>query len=439
MASNDNKIRVQKRLLQFNQIPFAFGEVNNPSYTATFKGEVQNYTNAAHGGYYPSLNDWGKLQTSSFSADLSFDFTDIECEDKIRYFRFIKRQLSKSGKLFATQGGTEIIWTNARVVSINEIVDAPNEKDMFRLNVTFELIDGYWRIATRTRAFLCEYCPARFKDFDPTYCFDATDFVGACDETGTSKCIPCEMNLYEPPTYEGCDWKPLCNFSKKEIESMFGVNCANRWAINYSCELENNFFCFDVPWGKKFRLRADSNYNTTHISLCSKTDFPTEFVRIRLSGEFYNPKIYFVKDYSLYTPVIPDGSPVALDLYEKTNAGAYVKTTDKWRNKGKTYYEYTPDDPTYEVIDYVVPKDDARVNINGVMTIGFGPEIYSTDNPRSGEKNQDGSEATEISTMFSRSNTPYFQVMPGMNDIVVVGNQKGSDAFIYVEPVEVTW
>lgn len=86
-----------------------------------------------------------------------------------------------------------------------------------------------------------------------------------------------------------------------------------------------------------------------------------------------------------------------------------------------------------------MPKEDARVNINGVMTIGFGPEIYSTDNPRSGEKNQDGSEATEISTMFSRSNTPYFQVMPGMNDIVVVGNQKGSDAFIYVEPVETTW
>ena len=128
--SNKNSLRVHKRLLQYNQLPFAFGEINNPSYSIAFKGEIQAYTNAAHGGYYPSLNDWGKLETSTFSADISLDFKDVECDEKVRYFRFIKRQFSKSGKLFATQGGNEIIWTNVRAATINEVVDEPHARDI---------------------------------------------------------------------------------------------------------------------------------------------------------------------------------------------------------------------------------------------------------------------------------------------------------------------
>lgn len=435
MASNKNPLRVQKRLLQFNQLPFAFGEVSQQSYTAAFKGEVQPYTNAAHGGYYPSLNDWGKLQTSTFDAELALSFNGIECDEKVRYFRFIKRQLSKSGKLFATQGGNEIIWTNARIVSINEVVDAPNEKDMLRLNVSFELIDGYWRLASRTRAFFCEYCPARFQDFDPNYCFDATDLVGACDETGASKCIPCEMNLYEPPVFEGCDWKPMCNYSKKQLNQMFGDNCANRWAINYSCELEKDFFCFDVPWGRKFRLRADSNYNTTHIQFCSKTDFPTEFVRIRLLGNFENPKIYQVSDYSEYTPVTnPSGSPVAQGWYEKSSTGVYSLSEAKRVHKGITYYRHTPADPKWTTIDSVEPK--TNVIVNGIMTVGFGPEIYKTASYRDPESKEG---YQDLSQFFNRTNTPFFQIDPGMNDFVIVGNTRGEDAFVYFEPVEITW
>lgn len=421
--------------MQFNQLPFAFGEVSQQSYTAAFKGEVQPYTNAAHGGYYPSLNDWGKLQTSTFDAELALSFNGIECDEKVRYFRFIKRQLSKSGKLFATQGGNEIIWTNARIVSINEVVDAPNEKDMLRLNVSFELIDGYWRIASRTRAFFCEYCPARFQDFDPNYCFDATDLVGACDETGASKCIPCEMNLYEPPVFEGCDWKPMCNYSKKQIDQMFGDNCANRWAINYSCELEKDFFCFDVPWGRKFRLRADSNYNTTHVQFCSKTDFPTEFVRIRLLGNFENPKIYQVENYREYQEITnPSGSPKAQGWYEKSKTGVYSLSEATRVHKGITYYKHTPADPRWDTVDSIEPK--SNVMVNGIMTVGFGPEIYKTASYRDPESSEG---YVDLSQSFNRTNTPFFQIEPGMNDFVIVGNTRGEDAFVYFEPVEITW
>ena len=435
MAGNRNPLRVQKRLLQFNQLPFAFGEIAQQTYTATFKGEVQPYTNAAHGGYYPSLNDYGKLQTSSFEAELSISFNGIECNEKVRYFRFIKRQLSKSGKLFATQGGNEIIWTNARVVSINEVVDNPTEKDMLHLNVSFELIDGYWRIASRTRAFFCEYCPDRFQDFDPTYCFDATDLVGACDESGASRCVPCEMNIYEPPAYEGCNWRPMCNYSKKALDEMFGDNCANRWAINYSCELEKDYFCFDVPWGRKFRLRADSNYNVTHIQFCSKTDFPTEFVRIRLAGNFNSPKIYHISEWSEYTRVDnPSGSPKAQGWYERTRTGAYVPSTADRVHKGITYYRYTPADPKWTAIDSIEPK--TPVMVNGIMTVGFGPEIYKTSSTRDPESKEG---YADLSQMFNRTNTPFFQLNPGMNDFVIIGNNVSEDAFAYFEPIEITW
>lgn len=435
MATN-NPLRVQKRLLQFNQIPFAFGEVTQQSYTAAFKGEVQSYTNAAHGGYYPSLNDWGKLQTSSFDAELTFDFKGIECDEKVRYFRFIKRQLSKSGKLFATQAGNEIIWTNARIVSINEVVDAPSEKDVLRLNVSFELIDGFWRVASRTRAFIKRYCPSNFQCFDPNYCYDATDLIGMCDETGASKCIPCEMNIYDEGQRQCDDWLPMCNYSKKSLEEMFGANCANQWAINYSCELERDYFCFDVPWGRKFRLRASSNFNTTHISFCSKTDFPTEFVRIRLSGEFNNARVAMVENYTEYIQVTPTGSesPVTRGWYEELE-GSYVLTKDIRVYKGKKYYEFRPDNPQYDIIDEIKVKDGTTPPyINGIMTIGFGPEIYKTDDYRNPEKN-----AVDISQYYSRTNTPFFQLKPGKNEFIVSGNVNKSDSYFYIEPIEITW
>lgn len=375
-----NSLRVQKRLLQFNDITFAFGEISSSSYAATFKGDVQNYTNAAHGGYYPSMGDFQKLETTGFEADLAFDFSGIACDEKVRYARYIKRQLAKSGKLFATQYGSQLIWTNARVVSINELLDTPTERDMLRLSVSFELIDGYWRLCSRTRAFLCEYCPENFQDFDPYYCFDTTDLLGQCDETGSSKCIPCEFNLYDPPEFEGCTGKPMCNYSAKELESMFGNNCANRWHIDYSCEKEADFFCFDVPWGHKYRLPSDSNYNEHEFVFCSRTDLPTEFVRIRLSGVFNNPWV------------------------EVNGDKVWVK----------------PDTP--------------MLPINGVITFGFGPEIYRTDNVRDGETN-----AQDVTNRFLRTNTPFFQLNPGPNTIKVGGNMYHKDSYIYIEPVEITF
>lgn len=382
-TTNHRPLRVQKRLLQFNNIPFAFGEVLNPSYTATFKGETQAYTNATHGGYFPSLGEYGKLQTSQFDAEIDFNFKGVECDDKVRYARYIRREFAKSGKLFATQSGNEIVWTNARVISINEIMDSPTQVDVIRFNVSFELIDGYWRVANRTRAFLCEYCPNNFYEFDPAYCFDATDYLGQCDPRGTSRCIPCEIKMYQPNNAPACDWKPLCNFSAAQLSQMFGQNCSNRWFIDYSCEKEKNYFCFDAPWGKKYNLDARSSDNTTVIEYCSKTDLPTTFVRVRLAGVFSNPTIQINDDILAWDP-----------------------STDS----------------------VITPA------AGGVLTAGFGPEVKLSYDRRDPDKN-----TVDVTRNFTRTNTPVFQLKPGYNKIIVTGNQRRESSQLYVEEIALTY
>lgn len=404
-SNNKRSLRVQKRLLQFNNIPFAFGEVVNPSYSAAFKGSTQPYTNATHGGYYPRMGEYGVLQTSQFDAELDFSFQGIECDDKVRYARFIRRQFAKSGPLFATQSGNEVIWTNARVVSINEVMDAPTQRDVLKLNVTFELVDGYWRYASRTRAFICEYCPASFAQFDDGYCIDATDFAGKCSKAGTIACLPCEIDMSQPapvstcawvPGHDELGWKPLCNFSDKERSQMFGQNCANRYFIKYDCDMEKEYFCFDTPWGRKFHLDARNNYNETEIIYCSKTDIPTSFVRMRLVGKFLNPsiKVQEIKKYDLKT-----GEPIWVDK-------------DVISHKALTSF----------------------VSVDGMITFGFGPEIYTSTSMRQPNDNR-----IEVGQNYDKTNTPMFEFSPGYNRIIVSGNELRKDSWLYVEEIPITY
>ena len=167
----------------------------------------------------------------------------------------------------------------------------------------------------------------------------------------------------------------------------------------------------------------------------SKTDFPTEFVRIRLMGDFDRPQIYQVENFTLYTKVdSPSGSPKAHGWYEKSETGVYYLSEATRVHKGITYYEYTPSDPKWDTVDSVTPRTD--VQVNGIMTLGFGPEIYKTASYRDPESKEG---YVDLSQSFNRTNTPFFQINPGMNDFVIIGNVTNEDAFAYFEPVEITW
>lgn len=399
---SNRPVRVQKRLLQFNQLPFAFGEITDPSYSIAFKGASESYTNNAHGSYFPTIGESAKLEASTFEATFSLDFRKIPCEEKVRYARFVKRELAKSGKLWAVQNAVELIWANARVISIIESISDPNARDIFTLKVQFEIIDGYWTMAKRTRTFLCDYCATRFEDFDADFCEDAYDYYGVCDTTGKSSCLPCDINLTSAPKYEGCEWKPLCYFPLytqrntrdangnaiiiPPIYDFFGVNCANQKYIRYDCELEKQWFCYYAPWGRKFSLDSSKPTNKTIFDFCGRTDLPTEMVRIRLQGQFVNPTVKI------------NGDEIR------------VGTTDN------------------------------PVNINGIMTAGFGPEVYASLDDKDPLKGVDFEQGIGVLTNNTyRSNTPMFQIMPGTNHIEVTGNVFGSDAYLYVEPIDITW
>ena len=422
MSNQNTPLRVQKRLLQFNQLVFAFGWVTDPSYTVSFKGETQSYTNAAHGGYFPTFGEFGKLNVAEFSATVAFDFKKVECEDREQYARFIKRQLALAGKLWATQNGGEVIWTNARVLSINEVVNIPEETDMLRLNITFELIDGYWRIAKKTRTFLCEnFCVTRFKDFDPYFCQDPDEMVGQCGKDGTSKCYPCLQNLFKAPVIIGCydkdtptryedtiAYHPLCYYKKETLRQMFSATCPNNHYIDYSCEAEEAWFCYDAAWGKKFRLRADdkNNNNVTRLIYCSSTDLPTQMVRIRLSGDWTNNSI-----------VVRMLDPNHIAEYEALPANTKAS-----------------DDRVIDQLKFGTTSEPFNVG-KAVVTNGFGANAYFSYNTR----NPDEDVVEILPSQIERSNTPVFEIQPGVNVFEVTGNKYRDDAFIYIEAIDITY
>lgn len=389
---SNRSLRMQKRLLQYGVVPFSFAEIEDPTYTISFKGNSQAYTNATHGSYYPTLGESGVFNAGTFRANFSISFKDLGCEDKIRYARFLKRELAKSGKLWAVQNGTEIVWTNARITDISESVDQPYRKDMFNFSATFELLDGVWTMAKRTRTFLCEYCPNRFEDFDPNYCVDLYDYYGVCSDE--NNCLPCDLDM-EEPEYKGCEWKPLCYYplfnsrytsdmdgniiSIPSIYDMFGVDCANQWYINYNCGLEKDYFCYDEPWGRKWKLSSSSIKNVTSKTFCSRTDLPTTGVMVRLLGTFVDPTV--------------------------TVNGDTVK----------------------------IPSDNGAP-YEGIITIGFGNKIWYTTDEREPYKN-----AVDITFTAERSNTPMFELHAGKNTIEVTGNVYNKSSWVYVDEKAITF
>lgn len=414
---NNRPVRVQKRLLQFNHLPFAFGEITEQAYSVAFKGESQNYTNNAHGSYYPTLGEPSKLQSSTFRATVDIDFRQITCEDKIRYARFIKRQLSRSGKLWAVQNAVELIWTNARVIDIDENVDDAESRDVLRIGIQFELIDGVWRLAKRTRTFLCtDYCPARFQDFDDQFCEDLYDYEGVCSD---NSCVACTNISYSAPEYQGCIWRPLCQFALYKnnavadiysepsevvnddgttsmtypkiilpsLYNLFGVSCSNRCFINYSCKCESQTFCYDETWGRKFALRSDQAVNTTCFTFCSRTDLPTTAVMVRLVGGFNSE-----------TKIEING-----DIVDLSNA--------------------------------IDSADDVAV------TIGFGPMVYVvyTGGRYGGSIRKPLENGYDVTKRTIRTNTPMFQINPGKNFVRITGNKKGISSKVYIDTVDLTF
>lgn len=376
MSVNNEPLKIQKRLLQFNNLPIAYGEINEQSYTASFKGGPTPYTNYQHGGYYMHLGEYGVLNVANFDATLVFDFKKIECGDKTRYARFIKRQLAKSGKLWAVQHGGEIIWANARVVSINESVAIATENTI-RLSVTFELIDGYWVYAWKTRTFLAPYCSTRFIDIDDQYCFDYQE--GTCDITGSAnRCMPCFDVLPEVNT-DG-DYKPLCAYSFAQITESLGQRCPEQYHIRYDCKLESDYFCYDASWGEKYKLTNKNPVNETTINYCAKTDLPTQMVQIRLRGNFVNPTIAVNDDTMTINGEYPNGF---------------------------------------------------------MVVVGFGVGVGLYKKQSGSVENWDYQSSLIQNTTVT--NIPYFEINPGRNTIKITGNKQDKKSFAYVKTVDITY
>lgn len=376
MTEQNTPLKIQKRLLQFNNLPISFGEIDDQTYTASFKGESVPYTNRQHGSYYQYFGEYGILNSANFDATLTFSFKDVACGDKPRYARFIKRQLAKSGKLWAVQNGGEVIWANARVLSVNESVALPGTNTI-KLAVTFELIDGYWVYAWETRTFLAPYCVSRFIDFDDQYCWEYEG--GRCDITGTvDRCLPCYKIETEVNT--DADYKPLCSWTKAEITEYLGSKCPKQFHIRYDCDLEADYFCYDAAFGDKYKLSNRQAVNSTTINYCSRTDLPTNVIQIRLRGSFTNPTITVNDDKITLSGDYPNGTMVVVGF-----------------------------------------------------GVGIGKYVQDANNREKWTLSE------SLLNKATITNIPYFELNPGKNTITVTGNEMDKPSYVYVKPLEITY
>ena len=290
------------------------------------------------------------------------------------------------------------MWTNAIARDISEAQGDRAIRDIFTVSVTFELPDGYWRLAKPTRTFLCEYCPNRYEDFDPDFCNDAYDYNGVCGSS--NNCLPCVVDMSTPVTEQACDWRPLCEyplynprktqsrnpnnpkqFIDKIIPSrydMFGVQCSNQYYLDYSCQKEKDYFCYDEGWGRKFRIPTTEAGQPYTFSYCSNTDLPTNQVKVRLVGSFTNPKVTINGD--------------SMQFFGNLD--------------------------------------------NAILVLGFGPRAYTNLDPRDQNK---ATRAYRLETMLSRTNTPPFQVTSGKNCVTIEGANFGATCYAYIDSVDITW
>ena len=137
-------------------------------------------------------------------------------------------------------------------------------------------------------------------------------------------------------------------------------------------------FCYDVAWGEKKRLnKTGMNYgNSTTFDFCSRTDIPTELVRVTLVGSFENPTV--------------------------TINGRSVTIRGSFSNQA--------------------------------ITIGEGLEVYLSNNIK-----DPYSATTSLLDQTTFSGVPYFSMNPGLNTVTVTGNEYSKNSFVYIKPIELTY
>lgn len=275
-----------KKFIQFNDLVFdTVSNMQSAAYTASAKTFASAYS-FRHGDYMPFKNTHVLLNSSTVSMTLIFDLKMINCEERPLYIDFIREQLARHGKLWAVQNNT-LLWAYATMTNYRE--DTNLFKDRYIVDVNFVLYEGVWHKADWLRTFLVPY----------DYCTFTECFAFPTYDPCTSNCCNCVQNALTPCNCE-CDCvkkeDALC-YNKDIIPSLY--DCDTGYRVIYSCTAAEKYFgdfLDDAHLGQKLCSSPTDcpGWNDSGLAsgqFISRTDIPTENIRIRLHGEFKNLRI----------------------------------------------------------------------------------------------------------------------------------------------------
>lgn len=349
-----NKITTQTgyRLLQYNNLPLSFALLDEQdySYLATTKGESYEYTNGIHGAYYPWYGEQETIEASNVDFTVKYDLKNLPITGSTntlsQFLHWAKRNIYRSGKIWAVNAAGQLVYNRARLISQNDI-SARRTRSCLYLDISLELIDGVWTLANRYTTFLADFCLERFSDYDTEFCPVLPP--GQCGVTGQSRCLACDpkIELPEKNLVEG--FRPVCEFTQSQLVEMLSKYCPDNVYISEDPDLYKDRFCYDVKYGTKTALNSEFVNNETKWNFCLSTDLTSYEGKIVLIGTFTNPEVIVngksVKIYDTFenTAIVIDNNG---DIYE-----AEIKDlTQRKRNLlsistvtgGMPYFDFLP-------------------------------------------------------------------------------------------------
>lgn len=270
-----------KKYVQYNDLPFDAYDMlaSYDDTTASFKTSSSSYT-FKHGSYYGLQKEYGLISQGSVSFTLKVNMKRLQCEDRNNFIRWMKGELTKSGKLWAVQN-EELIWAYAIPDNISQADSADNFAEF---DVDLILPEGIWHKADKLKTFLvaydiCDWSACHeYKTIDP--CAEEEECcVCMHGSESTDSCCDCDAVEKE---------NALCYFN--DMQSFYGCG-GSGYRIIYNCMMAEQLFINEKR--KELGQKLCSNICSPLIAgpIYSETDIPTESYTMILDGKYIDPEI----------------------------------------------------------------------------------------------------------------------------------------------------
>lgn len=186
--------------LQYNDLVFEKSKITSDTTNTSFKSfeEDKAYT---HGVYSPDI-EYELLESGNITISSTWNLNSLNNEVKQFFKQYVISRITKRGILWAYDN-KELLWANVKVVTFDVY---ESTTDVFKCDIEFRLIDGYYHKADNVTTYLMTYC---LPEYMATLELKKIDYCNGCFIDITSnKCISGEC----------CNYLALCDVDISDID-----------------------------------------------------------------------------------------------------------------------------------------------------------------------------------------------------------------------------